>query len=84
MSKADEMFKELGYEKEEDKYRIAYYLKKNFTHFIVIKKIYLYKIEKDICMEQWNITEGIEISCNIGMQELQAINLKCKELGWVK
>lgn len=80
MSKADEMFKELGYEKEEDKYRIAYYLKQNFTHFIVIKKIYLYKIEKDICMEQWNITEGIKISYNIGMQELQAINEKVKEL----
>ena len=82
MSKADELFKELGYKKNEDKYRIEYCMMQDFTHFRVIKKIYFYKIEKDICMEQWNVTEGIQISMNITMQELQAINEKVKELGW--
>ena len=79
---ADEMFEKLGYEKQEDKYRIEYYIKQNFTHFVIIKKIYLYKIEKDICMEQWNVTEEIKVSMNITMQELQAINKKVEELGW--
>lgn len=82
MNKADEMFKELGYEENEDKYRIDYYLSQNYTHFKVIKKIFFYKIEKDICLEQWNVTEGIKTSTNITMQELQAINEKVKELGW--
>ena len=80
MSKADEMFEELGYEKQEDKYRIEYSLKQNFTHFIVIKRICFYKIERDIVIEQWNVTEAITISVNITMQELQAINEKVKEL----
>ena len=79
---ADEMFEELGYEKQEDKYRIEYFLKQNYTHFVVTKRIAFYKVEKDICLEQWNVTEGIEISTNITMQELQAINKKVKELGW--
>ena len=77
---ADEMFEELGYEKQEDKYRIEYSLKQNFTHFIVIKRICFYKIERDIVIEQRNVTEAIKISVNITMQELKAINLKVKEL----
>lgn len=83
MNKADEMFKELGYEENEDKYRIDYYLSQNYTHFKVIKKIFFYKIEKYICLEQWNVTEGIKTSTNITIQELQAINKKCEELGWL-
>lgn len=43
MKTADEMFKELGYVKAEDKYRIEYALVQNFTHFNVIKKIYFIK-----------------------------------------
>lgn len=76
------MFEELGYGICDDIRRSEYYLHQNFTHFKVIKKIYFYKIEKDICVEQWNVTEGIRISTNITIQELQAINEKVKELGW--
>ena len=82
MSEADKMFEELGYEKQEDNYRIEYCIKQNFTQFVVIKRICFYKIEKDICMEQWNVTEGMKISMNITMQELKAINKKVEELGW--
>lgn len=82
MTEADKMFEESGYERQEDKYRIEYSMKQNFTHFVVIKRICFYKIEKDIVMEQWNVTEGIKISMNITMQELAAINKKCEELGW--
>ena len=79
---ADEMFEKLGYEKQEDNYRIEYSIKQNFTHFVVIKRICFYKIEKDICTEQWNVTEGMKISMNITIKELQAINKKVEELGW--
>lgn len=79
---ADEIMEELGYEKQEDKYRIEYFLKQNYTHFVVTKRIVFYKVEKDICLEQWNVTEGIIISTNITMSELQAINKKIKEIGW--
>lgn len=81
MSKADKIFEKLGYEKREDKYRIEYFLKQNFIHFIVTKKICFYKIEQDIVMEQWNVTEARKISMNMTMQELQAINKKVEELG---
>ena len=77
---ADEMFEKLGYGIYDDIHRIEYYLHQNFTHFKVIKKIYFYKIEKDICIEEWNVTEGVRISTNITMEELKAINLKVKEL----
>ena len=66
---ADEMFEKLGYEKQEDNYRIEYSIKQNFTHFVVIKRICFYKIEKDICTEQWNVTEGMKISMNITIKE---------------
>ena len=79
----DEMFEELGYKNQEDKYRIEYFLKQNYTHFVVTKRIAFYKVEKDICLEQRNVTEGISISTNITMQELQAINKKCQELRWL-
>ena len=82
MSKADEMFEKLGYRIYDDIHSIVYCLHQNFAHFKVIKKIYFYKLEKDICIAQWNVTEGIKIITNITMQELQAINEKVKELGW--
>lgn len=65
MSKADEMFDEIGYEKIHDnKRRITY---KNF-----FGKIEFYMKNK------WIYT-----NFNIEMQELQAINEKVKELGWI-
>lgn len=70
MSKADEMFKELGYEKiEEDE---AY--KRNEQHIVFYfpeREVVIYKRDK----------EGLGIDY-IDMQELKAINMKCKELGW--
>lgn len=73
MSKADDMFKELGYKightqwgglrfyKDEDNEFVFDYARKSF-----------FKCGK------W------DASCdNITMQELKAINEKCKELGWL-
>lgn len=80
MSKADEMFEKLGYKKEYEaeveevsgeEMRIKY-----------SNEFYNYYIQF------WNdktVNKKVDFD-EIGylnMQELQAINLKCKELGWV-
>ena len=67
---ADEMFEELGY-KEEVKYREKVYEKDD--------KIITFNLEKKniICN---NFYAGYE---SINMQELQAINKKVEELGWI-
>ena len=70
MSKADKMFKELGYENvRETEYWIVYKGKE--------KDIDFNKKYKTIEVEN-----GME-SKKITIQELQAINEKCKELGWL-
>lgn len=65
MSKADEMFKRLGYKKSETEHAITYELGKKVIKF-------------------WKWAMNIEIDTSnriINLQELQAINEKCKELG---
>lgn len=75
MSKADKMFEELGYEIEiENKKRITYVYEGQFFDKYIIFEI----IDKHIVIEL-----GTGESTNINMQELQAINEKCKELGWL-
>lgn len=83
MTKADKMFEKLGYIKNEDKRVIIYKYNQYFNNFKIYKKIYFYKIEKQITFISYNLTEDIKIDFNITMQELQTINEKCKELGWL-
>lgn len=66
---ADEMFEELGYKKNfEDKYRANY---ENIGFETIIN------FDKEI--------QEIRIyNTSIGTQELQAINKKCQELGWLE
>lgn len=66
MSKADEMFKELGYRKQEGLREINYYGGND--------EIIFYKDFK------WFSCSKCEEIDFINMQELQAINLKCREL----
>lgn len=68
MSKADELFKSLGYKKNfEDKYRANY---ENTGYETIIN------FDKDIKeIRIWNN--------GINTEELQAINEKVKELGWI-
>ncbi|HAB66532.1 MAG TPA: hypothetical protein DCE23_04095 [Firmicutes bacterium] len=72
MSKADVMFKKLRYEKEEHHYHcgntIDYENLENGTAIDFMLESKRVKV--------WHIT--------VSMQELQAINLKCKELGWIE
>jgi len=86
---ADEMFKELGFEMEDEKicphsYKYIKENKKNFS----VKEIILEKSSKwiDICYYKIG-TDGkmLPIICiehYLSMQELQAINKKVQELGW--
>lgn len=77
MSEADKMFEELGYDKCEREifidYLILIYCKNNTC-------IQFDKEHKTFC----KFEEGDDyVICDISMQELQAIYLKCKELGWI-
>lgn len=70
MNKADKMFEELGYEYEERKYADVYI-----------------KATKDLFRQMgFNKTnESIMLDTHfLTMQELQAINEKCRELGWLE
>ncbi len=71
MSKADETFEELGYEKQNNPEREIVY-KKNEFHIIRFWKPSQQIIKQD--------EQGLYMG--ITMQELQAINEKVKELGW--
>ena len=72
---ADEMMKELGYEKTEDirtEFGSVYYKKeKHFICYADAKILFHYKTKKITIQKDF-----------ITMQELQAINKKVKELGW--
>lgn len=76
MSKADEMFKKLGYEKDiEVHYGLIRYNKndESFIRFIM----------DDKCVETNIILDNQIYVLNVNMQLLQAINEKCKELDWI-
>ena len=68
MSKADDMFKELGYEKEERNFNSGKIIEYD-DGFRQIDFIFRYK---EVMI--WNITTD--------MKELKAINKKIEELGW--
>lgn len=70
MSEADKMFYETDYKNKQDwieKGKINYEKYEGYKGYIKFKHS-----EKTICIDG-----------NITMQELQAINMKCKELKWI-
>ena len=70
MSKADEMFESLGYKKLIGETTEVYKLSR------ANKNIYFSKLIKRIKIDgEYDF---------IDMQELQAINKKCQELGWIE
>lgn len=78
MSKADEMFKGLGYRMDiGEEYGLIRYNKdeNKFIRFMIAnKEIEANKIEPN--GDLWIL--------DINMELLQAINEKCKELGWIE
>ena len=70
MSKADDMFKEIGYEKiQENKYIAEYRIFKNNR----FQKIVFYK----------NIKNVLFYTSNLYLNEIKAVNEKWYELGWL-
>lgn len=70
---ADKMFEELGYKKDIDE-------NGNIVYF----KFKKYMLENDkVILIKFYVKDKEFINGIIGMQELQAINQKCKELGWI-
>ncbi len=70
MKTADEMFEELGYKKQQDNKDILELIDKNIANKIVFYK---------------NLKEVAKLyTFEISMQELQAINKKCEEWGWIE
>ncbi len=75
MSKADRLFEELGYIKVEDD--------KSFIEYRKIVNGDLFEI--DFWKDDKTVSKSYYRDMGyISMQELQAINLKCKELGWIE
>lgn len=81
MSKADEMFKKLGYESVDLKdkwdriWGIEYQNHKKWVSISIDFK------DAEICT---GTLDDEKEPIYITMEELQAINLKCKELGWIE
>ena len=74
MSEADKMFEELGYYKDFDDIIHEYRKEENGDLFEIDFWLDVKEVSKNYYREAGNIT----------MQELKAINLKCKELGWIE
>ena len=73
MSKVDEVFSKIEYEKIEDPKILKYEnIKKN-------KRIYF--IKRTVRCSYYNVSG--EYPAYLDMQELKAIQMKCKELGWI-
>ena len=84
-SEADKLFLELGYKRIEDKYNIDFNKIYSFTNGDKIQeKIRFCKLDKYIHVENFNFNSGISFGKFLDMQELKAINLKCRELRLVR
>lgn len=81
MSKADKMFEELGYIKSfEDNYEM--FSKTLFNGEI---KTIVFNINKGLIDIRTDDLYNIQVVTSIlNIQELKAINEKCKELGWLE
>ena len=80
MSKADEMFEELGFNKIEDTDKeVVYEYNATLMGDKLTQTILIAKIGKIIFSYHKQSNEKM----GIGIKELQAINEKCKELGWI-
>ena len=74
MSEADRLFEELGYSKQELIEIVIYENKKD-------EEIYIDKKQRTVIKEAYLSSLNIYEAREITMQELQAINMKVKELG---
>lgn len=82
MKTADELLKELGYEKKlEDKYNINYIKMYSFINGDRVREqIRFCKLDKYVHIENFNYDTGVIFGKFLDIKELQAINKKCQEL----
>ena len=78
MSKADRLFEELGYKKYTSEDCIMYMKDLFMITFIIENKTFITEYKQG----DYNFPKIRPFE--VEMQELKAINLKCKELGWIK
>lgn len=81
MSKADEMFEKLGYEKI-DKEKLKHIRFTSDIDKTTKANICFHKVFHKIEIYFWDAQERCEMVKPLSIQELQAINEKVKELGW--
>jgi hypothetical protein len=75
MSKADRTFEKLGYVKIERKGYISYFYEGDRSNWI--------KFRLEVEGEYKPFRKQVKSNMYLTMQELQAINKKCKELEWI-
>ena len=81
MSKADEMFEKLGYKKKGKEGKGCYieYVKKEKS----VDEEYVISFMMKTVMATLYVNGYLKKPLALEIRELQAINEKCKELGWV-
>lgn len=93
MSKADKMFEDLGFEKEEmpEIKRIEYkYMYEDTAEGLVepgsevIAQVIIFELDMKTVAVCDEVKCGDYLSADFGMKDLQAINEKAKELGWLE
>ena len=77
---ADEMFEKLGYEIDYDDCCLMRYVK--FFDLKPARHI-LFSCDREVCVCEENEKELAVNRDYFSMEELQAINKKCEELGWI-
>lgn len=92
MTNAEKMFENLGYYVEKRKYEneLEHYSKmedligevayKNIVFDLKMKDIYL--LNESRFIDEW-VEKHRKMNFNLTLNELRAINEKCKELGWL-
>lgn len=80
MSEADKLFEELGYKKEILSNKKIKYSNNSSCYNIIIFYLYNKTFFSEEIDEDYEMNQG----ATLNMQELKAINLKCKELGWIE
>ena len=83
MSESDKLFEELGYKKI-DTNKIKYIRFIRQVNKTTNESINFHKIFKKVEVYFYDFEDHQELTKPISTEELKAINLKCKELGWIK
>ena len=78
MSEADKLFKNLGYKKYTSEDCVMYMKDLFMITFIIPNKTFITEYKQG----DYNFPKIRPFE--VEMQELKAINLKCKELGWIE